>query len=55
MAKNLSVIFNAIDNMSNKMGAIASSGRAVEASFQSIENSINGCFGSIESGSDAIS
>lgn len=55
MAKNLSVIFNAIDNMSNKMGAIASSGRAVEASFQSIENSINGCFGSIESGSDVIS
>lgn len=55
MAKNLSVIFNAIDNMSSKLGAIASSGRAVEASFQSIENSINGCFGSIESGSDVIS
>lgn len=55
MAKNLSVVFNAIDNMSSKLGAIASSGRAVEASFQSIENSINGCFGSIESGSDVIS
>lgn len=55
MAKNLSVVFNAIDNMSNKMGAIASSGRAVESSFQSVENSINGSFGSIESGSDVIS
>lgn len=55
MAKNLSVIFNAIDNMSSKMGAIVSAGRAVESSFQSVENSINGSFSNIEAGSDAIS
>lgn len=55
MATNLSVIFNAIDNMSSKLGSIASSGRAVESSFQSIENSANQSLGNIESGSDAIS
>lgn len=55
MATNLSVIFNAIDNMSSKLGSIASSGRAVESSFQSIENSANESFGNIEAGSDAIS
>lgn len=55
MATNLSVIFNAIDNMSSKLGSIASSGRAVESSFQSIENSANQSLGNIEAGSDAIS
>lgn len=55
MATNLSVIFNAIDNMSSKLGSIASSGRAVESSFQSIENSANESLGNIEAGSDAIS
>lgn len=55
MATNLSVIFNAIDNMSSKLGSMASSGRAVESSFQSIENSANESLGNIEAGSDAIS
>lgn len=55
MATNLSIIFNAIDNMSSKLGSIASSGRAVESSLQSIENSANKSFGNIEAGSDAIS
>ncbi len=55
MATNLSVIFNAIDNMTSKLGSIASSGRAVESSLQSIENSANKSFGNIEAGSDAIS
>lgn len=55
MAKQLSVIFNAIDNMSDKLGAMASSGRAVGSSFQGVENSVNASFSSIESGSDAIS
>lgn len=55
MATNLSVIFNAIDNMSSKLGSIASSGRVVESSLQSIENSANESFGNIEAGSDAIS
>ncbi len=55
MAKSLSVVFNAIDNISSKMGAIASSGRTVEAAFRGVENSANGSFGNIESGSDAIS
>lgn len=55
MATNLSIIFNAIDNMSSKLGSIASSGRAVESSLQSIENSANESFGNIEAGSDAIS
>lgn len=55
MATNLSVIFNAIDNMSGKIGAIVSSGRAAESTFQSIENSANESIGHIEAGSDAIS
>lgn len=55
MATNLSVIFNAIDNMSSRLGSIASSGRAVESSFQGIENSANESLGNIEAGSDAIS
>lgn len=55
MATNLSVIFNAIDNMSGKLGAVVSSGRAVESTFQSIENSANESIGNIEASSDAIS
>ena len=55
MATTLSVIFNAIDNMTSKLGTIASSGRAVESTFQSIENSANESIGNIEAGSDAIS
>lgn len=55
MATNLSVIFNAVDNMSGKIGAIVSSGRAAESTFQSIENSANESIGHIEAGSDAIS
>ena len=55
MAKNLSVVFNAIDNISNRLGAIASSGRTVESSFQNMERGLNISFGSIERGSDVIS
>lgn len=55
MATNLSVMFNMVDNISNKLGAIAASGHVAESSFQSIENSANQIFESIESGSDAIS
>ena len=54
MATSLSVIFNAIDNMTSKLGTIASSGRAVESTFQSIENRANGSIRNIEAGSDAI-
>lgn len=53
--KTLSVAMQIIDNMSSKLGSIASSGRAVESSFQSIENSANQSLGNIEAGSDAIS
>lgn len=55
MAKSLSVVFNVIDNISNRLGAIASSGRTVESSFQNMERGMNASFGSIESGSDVIS
>ncbi len=55
MATSLSVTMKMIDNMSNKLGAIASSGRAVESTFQSIESSANASMGNIEAGSDAIS
>ena len=53
--KTLSVTMQMVDNISNKLGSIASSGRTIEASFQNIENSANRSFQNIESGSDAIS
>lgn len=55
MAKNLSVIFNMIDNISSKLTTIGSVGRNAANSFHSIEDSANASFESINNSTDAIS
>lgn len=55
MAKNLSVIFNMIDNISSKLTTIGNVGRNAASSFHSIEDSANASFESINNSTDAIS
>lgn len=55
MAKNLSVIFNMIDNISSKLTTIGSVGRNAANSFHNIEDSANASFESINNSTDAIS
>lgn len=55
MAKNLSVIFNMIDNISSKLTTIGSIGRNAADSFRNIEGSANASFESINNSTDAIS
>lgn len=52
MASSLSVIFNAVDNISSRLSAIASAGRESTSCFSEIENQANNAFESIQSGAD---
>ena len=54
MAKNLSVIFNMVDNISAKLSSVGSAGRSLASSFQSIEDSANAGFESMNSAMDAV-
>lgn len=54
MAKNLSVIFNMVDNISAKLSSAGSAGRSLASSFQSIEDSANAGFESMNSAMDAV-
>lgn len=55
MAKNLSVIFNMIDNISSRLTTIGNVGRNAANSFRNIEDSANASFESINNSTDAIS
>lgn len=55
MAANLSVIFDAIDNISSKLASMASAGRDSLNVFSNIENQANHAFDAIESGADEAS
>lgn len=48
MAANLSVIFQAVDNISSKLSAVASAGTQVTNEFQSVEGAANHAFSNIE-------
>jgi TP901 family phage tail tape measure protein len=52
MAKSLSVIFNAVDNLSAKLSAIANVGRETTNTFSSIESSANQAFNAVEGGAE---
>lgn len=48
MAANLSVIFQAVDNISSKLSAVASAGTQVTNEFQNVESAANNALSNIE-------
>lgn len=55
MANSLSVIFEAVDNISSKLAAMASAGRDSTSTFSDIENQANNAFEAVENGADEAS